>query len=373
MRIGIDARELKKNRVGIGTYIYNIIKILNEEDKNNEYFLYSNDEIFVDFELNSRWHIKEYKTRIGTYFIYSKIPKILNNDNIDVFWGTEHCLPKRNKNTQNIKFLLTIHDLAIQKFKKIGSFYNELIQKVILKKSCENADKIIAISKSTKNDLMEIFNINENKIQVIYEGINNNKKYELNEIQEKTIQKKYNLLNSKFIFFLSTIEPRKNLPTTIKAFERYKDKNMDNLKFVISGGIGWRCKDVLELIKNSKYKKDIIQTGYITLEEKDYFFKYCDAFLYPSLYEGFGIPVLEAMQRGTLVITTNVSSLPEVGGEAAIYLQSPKDIDELTNIIEKVIKMDATDKKEYMEKGYEQVKKFSWKKCAQETRNLFEN
>ena len=79
------------------------------------------------------------------------------------------------------------------------------------------------------------------------------------------------------------------------------------------------------------------------------------------------------MQRGTLVITTNVSSLPEVGGEAAIYLQSPKDIDELTNIIEKVIKMDATDKKEYMEKGYEQVKKFSWKKCAQETRNLFEN
>ena len=202
---------------------------------------------------------------------------------------------------------------------------------------------------------------------------NNNKKYELNEIQEKTIQKKYNLLNSKFIFFLSTIEPRKNLPTTIKAFERYKDKNMYNLKFVISGGIGWRCKDVLELIKNSKYKKDIIQTGYITLEEKDYFFKYCDAFLYPSLYEGFGIPVLEAMQRGTLVITTNVSSLPEVGVEAAIYLQSPKDIDELTNIIEKVIKMDATDKKEYMEKGYEQVKKFRWKKCAQETRNLFEN
>lgn len=373
MKIGIDARELKKNRVGIGTYIYQIIKVLNKEDTDNEYFLYSNNEIFIDFELNSRWHIRKCNSRVGTYFVYSKLPKILRQDNIDVFWGTEHCLPKRNKDTQKIKFILTIHDLAIRKFKKIGSFYNEIVQKVMLEKSCRNADKIIAISESTKKDLIEILNINESKIKVIYEGTNNNKKYELKENEEKEMIKKYNLSNSKFIFFLSTIEPRKNLSTAIKAFEKYKDENNDDLKFIISGGIGWRCKDVLELIKNSKHKEDIVQTGYITSKEKDYFFKYCEAFLYPSLYEGFGIPVLEAMQRGVIVITTNVSSLPEVGGDAVIYLQSPKDSDGLAKIIKRVVEMDISEKQEYIEKGYKQIGKFSWEECARNTRYLFLN
>ena len=235
LKIGIDARELKEKRVGIGTYIYQIIKILNEKDKKNEYFLYSNQDIYLDFKLNDNWHIVKKKCKIGSRFIYFKLPKILKKDGIEVFWGTEHCLPKKNKQTKKIKFILTIHDLAIQKFKKVGSINNTFIQRLILKKSCNNADKIIAISEATKKDLIEILNVKEKKIKVIYEGTNEKKDVKLTEEEEKNIVEKYNIKKAKFIFFLSTIEPRKNLNTAIRAFEKYREQSNDDLKFVVSG------------------------------------------------------------------------------------------------------------------------------------------
>ena len=372
MKIGIDARELKEKRVGIGSYIYNIISVLNKQDSENEYYLYSNKKIYIDFELKDNWHIKEFDCKVGTRFVYFKLPKILKADCIDVFWGTEHCLPKRNRYTNRIKYVVTIHDLAIQKFKKVGSFYNEIIQKMILKKSCNNADRIIAISEATKTDLIEILTINKDKISVIYLGTNKNDNYSLSDEEEKELLSKYNIENSRFIFFLSTIEPRKNLNTAIRAFERYKEKNSDDLKFIISGGIGWRCKNTLKLIQNSKFKNDIIMTGYINSDEKECFFKYCKAFIYPSLYEGFGLPVLEAMQRGAIVITSNVSSLPEVGGDAAIYLNEVMNIDKLSELYEYVINLGEQEKLEIIKKGYNQVEKFSWVKCAQNTLLLME-
>jgi len=364
MKIGIDGRALTKNRAGIGTYTYENLKELAKMDKNNEYYVYSNKDIDIDFKLNENWHLRKMNSKIGTLWLYFLLPKQLKKDEIDVFWGTQHCLPKRNRYTKKIKYLLTIHDIAIEKFKGIGSFYNTMIQKIFLRKSCKNADKIIAVSKSTKNDLVEMLNINKDKIEVVYLGIRDKKEIELNEKDNQEITEKYKLENSKFIFFLSTIEPRKNLDTAIKAFENYKEQNKDNLKFVISGGIGWKCNNTLQLIENSKYKEDIIRTGYITIKEKAYFFKNCEAFIYPSLYEGFGIPVLEAMQNGALVITTNISSLPEVGGKVAFYIKDVYDKNELSDKIKEVINIDEQQKKAIIEQGYEQIKKFTWEKSA---------
>ncbi len=367
MKVGIDGRALRENRTGIGTYTYEIIKQINEIDKENEYYIYSNRKIYIDFKLNSNFHICEYSSKIGTLWLYTKLPKILEKDEIDVFWGTQHCLPKRNKHTKNIKYILTIHDLAIQKIKNVGSLYNTIIQKIILKKSCINANKIIAVSKSTKNDIIEQLNINENKIEVIYEGIYQNRPKALTDEQNIIIRNKFNLNNRKFIFFLSTIEPRKNLNTAIKAFEKYKSENNDNLVFVISGGKGWKNKDTFKLIDKSKYKSDIIVTGYITEEEKVFLFRNCEAYIYPSLYEGFGLPILEAMKNEAVVITTKVSSIPEVAGDAAVYLDSVYDYNNLCEIIKETINLSNEEKQRYVDKGINRIKLFTWENCTNNT------
>lgn len=364
MKIGIDARTLVENRVGMGVYTHEIIKQLNHIDTENEYYLYSNKKIYVDFKLNKNWKICECHGKIGTFWLYFNLPKILNNDNIDAFWGTQHCLPKRNKYTKNIKYILTVHDLAILKLKSVGEWKNTIIQKIFLKRSCKSSDKIVAVSMATKKDIVELLGLKDEKVDVIYEGTTPIEKCNLGKADEKKIIDKFNLKNKTYLFFLSTIEPRKNLDTIIKAFEIYKKESKDSLKFVISGGVGWKCKKTLKMIDDSEYKKDIIRTGYITKKEKEVLFKNCIAFMYPSLYEGFGLPVLEAMQRGALVITSYISSLPEVAGNAAIYLKDVKNEKELEHIIKNVVNMKLDDKQKYINEGYEQIKKFTWEDCA---------
>ncbi len=369
MKIGIDARPLTEKKAGIGTYLNEILKELNNIDKENEYYLYSNKKIVLDFKLNSNFKICEYNYKIGTFFILYKIYKIIKKDNIDIFWGTEHCLPRKK---ENIKYLLTIHDLALKKMPNVGKFINVLIQNFILKKSCYNADKIIAISKSTKKDLIEILNVNESKIKVIYPSGNKSYKYELNKEEEKEIEKKYKIEKNKFLFFLSTIEPRKNVITLVKAFEKLKIKNKD-LKLVISGGLGWKYKKTLKIIEKSKYREDIILTGYINNLEKEYFYKNATCFVYPSLYEGFGLPILEAMNNKQIVVTANNSSLKEVGGSAALYYNDAKNVENLEKIINKTINLNESERKEIIKLGEEQVKKFSYKKCAKEINDLIKS
>lgn len=366
MRIGIDGRALTQKRAGIGTYTYELIKGLNNLDKKNEYYIYSNKEVYIDFPLNNNFKIVVSKFRIGTIWLYLKLPKILYKDQIDTFLGTQHVLPKRNKYTKNIRFILTVHDVALLKIKGIGKWYNTIIQKMFVKKSCENANKIITISNSTKEDLIELFNLNKEKIQTIYLGVNPKQNIKLTSSEKKKIKEKYGVSDKKFIFFLSTIEPRKNVVTLIKAFNIFKEKNSE-MKLVLSGGLGWKYKKVLKEIEKSKYKQDIILTGYISKEEKAYFYKNCAFFAFPSLYEGFGIPVLEAMQNEAIVVTSTNSSLPEVGGNAAIYYDNVLNPIELASSFDEVCTITKKDNEKRIKEGLQIANAFQWNKTAEET------
>lgn len=291
----------------------------------------------------------------------------MQSDQIDVFWGTQHCLPKRNKYSKNIRFVLTIHDLAIKKLKTVGSLKNTIIQKLFLKKSLINANKIIAISKATKKDIIEFYKIEEEKIDVIYNGTNFAENQELSKSEEKEIQEKFKIKDTPFLFFLSTIEPRKNIPTLIKAFNYIKEKEKLSLKLILAGGLGWKYEEVIKLFEESKYKNDIIMPGYISKEEKKYLYDNAVCFVYPSLYEGFGLPILEAMSNKCLVLTSNNSSLPEVGGDASYYYENILDYKELGNKILEVISISKEEKEERIEKGLNQIKKFTWEDCANNT------
>lgn len=298
------------------------------------------------------------------------LPKILKKDEIDVFWGTQHVLPERNEDTQHIKYIVTIHDLAIEKLKTVGSFSNTIIQKIFVKTSLKNADRVIAISEATKKDIEEIYKIEKNKIETVYNGTKEEKELEITEKQKKEIEEKLKIKDTPFIFFLSTIEPRKNVENLIKAFDYIKEKNASKLKLVLAGKFGWKYENVIRLYNQSKYKEDIIMPGFISKEEREYLYKNAKCFVYPSLYEGFGLPVLEAMANKALVVTSKNSSLPEVGGDAAFYFENALDYEELGNKIIEVMNLEEQEKKERIEKGLEQVKKFSWEKCAKETINV---
>lgn len=295
------------------------------------------------------------------------LPKILKEDGIDIFWGTQHVLPERNEDTENIRYIVTIHDLAIQKLKNVGSFTNTIIQKIFVKRSLKEADKIIAVSEATKRDILEIFKIKEDKVNVIYSGTNILKDITITEKQEKEIQEKFKIENEPFIFFLSTIEPRKNIETLIKAFNRIKDTENIKLKLILAGKLGWKYDKVINLYETSKYKEDIIMPGFISKEEKQYLYRNAKCFVYPSLYEGFGLPILEAMANKALVVTSNISSLPEVGGNVAIYYENVLDEQELADKIRFAINLTKEEREERANKGTEQVKEFTWDKCAKQT------
>lgn len=368
MYIGIDARGLDGNRSGIPTYIEEIVKNISELDnQKNKYILYSSRAININAKLNDNIIIKDDNKRLGSLWVYFKLPKILQEDKIDVYWGTQHCLPKRNKYTKNIKFVLTIHDLAIKKLKTVGSFKNTIIQKLFLKKSLKNSDKIIADSEATKKDIIDLYNIDEKKINVIYPGSNLKKNdLEITEKQKNMLDEKFKIKDINYLFFISTIEPRKNIETLIRAFEYIKKREKSNLKLILAGGLGWKYQSVLDLLDKSEFKEDIIMPGYISNDEKEYLFENAKCFVYPSLYEGFGLPILEAMVNKCLVVTSNISSIPEVGGDAAFYYNSVLDYEELGNKIIEVINLNDGEKRERIEKGLKQTKKFTWEKCAKE-------
>lgn len=312
------------------------------------------------------------KCAFGSFWLYFKLPKILKEDEVDVFWGTQHCLPMRNRYTKDMKFVVTIHDLAIEKLKTVGSLKNTIIQKLFLERSIMAADEIIAISEATKKDIVDIFNIDEAGIKVIYNGSKLGDNFELSKEQEKAIEKKFRIKQDvPYVFFLSTIEPRKNVETLIKAFNYIKRKEDIKLKLIIAGGLGWKYEEVLKLYKASDYKDDIIMPGFISKEEKKYLYEHAKCFVYPSLYEGFGLPVLEAMEGRAIVITSNVSSLPEVGGSSAFYFNNVYDYAELGNKILEVISLSEEERKTHVDAGLAQVAKFTWDKCAQATLKVF--
>lgn len=277
----------------------------------------------------------------------------------------------RNRYTKDMKFVVTIHDLAIEKLKTVGSVKNTIIQKLFLERSIKAADEIIAISEATKKDIMDIYNIDGRGIKVIYNGSKLGEEIKVTKEQEKEIEKKFNIGNAPYVFFLSTIEPRKNVATLIKAFNYIKRKEDISLKLIIAGGLGWKYEDVIKLYEESEHKEDIIMPGYISKEEKKYLYEHASCFVYPSLYEGFGLPVLEAMEGGAVVITTSISSLPEVGGDAAFYFNNVYDYAELGNKILEVINLNEEERKTHVEAGLKQAKKFTWEKCAKETLEIF--
>lgn len=363
MRIGIDARPLISDYPsGIGIYLLNIIQYISKHDFENEYVLYSNKKIRSDIQLGQQFEERIIDGKIGTLWLRFLVCRELKKDNINIFWGTQHILPKKVK---GIKYILTVHDLALLINPKWGSRNNSIMQNIFLRSSVKDADFIITDSLSTQKDLINICKVRNVPMKCIYLGGIDEKKQVITKETVEAFKKRYQIKN-KYFCYVGTIEPRKNIDTIVKAFEKVSD-DYNGIELILAGGLGWRYEGIIDCIKNSPKVDQVKMVGYVSKEDKDILLYGSEAFLFPSHYEGFGIPILEAMENETIVITDKISSLPEVAGEAALYVENETDYNELAMQMKKVLEMSIKERDNYIKMGKKQVRKFSWEKCAQET------
>ena len=381
MTIGIDIRMLAQGmQTGVEEYVVNLLANMLSLNPNIKFKLFYNG--YRKTELNYDWlklpnvelvqfNIPNKILDTSLYFLnYPKINKLLKG--IDVFFSPHIFL---SATSQKCKSVVTFHDLSFEKYPEFYSnSKNYWHFSMNPKKQARRADKIIAVSESTKNDLVELYKINPEKIKVIYSGVSLESGIWNFEFRVTKVKEKYNL-PEKYILYLGTLEPRKNIIGLIKAFEIFKTKfksrrrhsgmSPSRFKLIIAGSKGWLYKNIFKTIENSPVKNDIIFTGFIDDEDKSVLYSLADLFIYPSFYEGFGFPPLEAMACGTPVITSNVSSIPETVGDAAITV-NPYNLDELYRAMEMVLS-DENLKNNLIKKGFAQAKKFSWQKCARES------
>jgi len=238
--------------------------------------------------------------------------------------------------------------------------------------SIKKSDKIIAVSQSTKNDILKFYpEVKEEKIHVIYHGFDSELfQKEISEEKIKKILNNYKLKTKNYILYVGAIQPRKNLEVLIEDFNLLKKGNPE-IKLVLAGGKAWMWENIFEKAEKSPYSKDIIITGTVPFEDITILYRNASLFVFPSLYEGFGIPVLEAFASGIPVICSRNSSLPEVGGEAVLYFDAEKPGD-LTEKIKDVLE-NGDLRNDLINRESEQVKKFSWDKCAEETLNYIKS
>lgn len=374
MIIGVDARGLQEGRLaGVEQYILNILKSIAEIDKENQYLLFYNswrdvDKKIPDFGPN----FKKIGFRIPNkildsfwrLFNFPKLDFLLGK--MDLFFSPNIRIAPLPKNIPNI---LTIHDLSYVRYPEFFSLKQRIWHwQMNPKNQAKKANRIIAVSGSTKDDLVNYYGLSPTKIKIIYEGVNKDfRSIPKDDPRLNEVRRLYKLPQTDFILSMGTIEPRKNLISLVKAYREIIKTT--NIPLVIAGSFGWLFEDLLALIKREKLEKNIYFTNFVDEKDKVYLYNLAKIFVYPSFYEGFGFPPLEAMSCGVPVVSSFVSSLSEVVGDAGL-LVDPNNYQELKEAIITLLK-DSELASIFIEKGFRQAKKFSWHNAARETLALF--
>lgn len=371
MNIAIDLRPLMSGKIsGVETYIIGMLKALFELDSKNNYTLWYNTYKDVDISHfpTDYPNVKIKRTRIPNKILNISLsifrwPKIdhLIGEKIDIIWVPD---PRPTPVSSNCKKICTFHDLSFEDFKYSFNLKTRLWHKILCpKKEAKEADHIVSVSNFTKSQLVDEYDIDDKKISVIYEAaadhltpLNFPKSFDI-------IKRKYNLPNQYFLC-LSTLEPRKNISGIIKAYLSWQNGNSSDIALVIAG------KQYPEIFSNLNIKKNslIYMTGYIDEDDKALLYQHSFTFLFPSLYEGFGLPILEAMKCGTPVITSDSTSIPEVAGGAAM-LVNPNKTDEIKRAMDTIYR-DETLRDNLIKKGFKRAGEFSWGKAAKELKEL---
>ena len=343
MKIGFDAKRLYCNYTGLGNYSRTTVDCLANFFPQNDYYLYTPKIIhntqtakFLDDKMYSNFVSKHpFKAYWRTYLLTSQLQK----DNIELYHGLSHELPVGIEKTK-IKSIVSVHDLIFKRYPSYYARMDRFIYDIKFRSACKRADIVLAISQSTKDDIVHYYNLRPEKVEVIYQPCNPIYYLEKRGSQIDEVLKKYNL-PSDFLLSVGSVEQRKNLKTLVQAYSHLSHLNSqlkDTLAVVVVGKGKAYKQETQELIRKLGLTKQFIFLDHIGhLSELSALYQQAHAVVYISKYEGFGLPVLEALASKTQVITSNISSMPEAGGQYAIYVD-PEDAEELADAVKRVSK-----------------------------------
>lgn len=356
MRIGIDVGILRERRRGVGRYLINLLKEFSQLATSDTFFLYSPSPILYRSWEKENWHYRFGTLPLpGSFWIRTQGRGLLIKDRIETFFAPCDILPNLPKAVRKV---VAVHDLTFLLYPQTMESYNRFIHRLFFAQSLRKADCIITMSEAVKKSLLRYFG-EGNKITAIPEGVDET----FRPCEKEAVLPVLNRyeLERPYILSVGTLEPRKNYPLLLQAFKRLRV----DWDLVIIGKRGWKWQEIFRTREQLKLLDRVKILGYVPDEELPLFYNGAEIFIFPSLYEGFGLPVLEAMACGTPVISSNASSLLEVGGDAVLYF-NPHSLDELVSKIEYLLS-DSEVRKSLSQKGQSRAKNFTWEKTARKT------
>lgn len=386
MRIGVDIRGLiTGQRSGIEQYTLKVLERLVEHDSVNTYVLFyvayrDWDSRLRDFLVEAPWaknanvEIKKLQWINAPLLLHAlwkpldwpKVDKICGG--LDVMWQPSPRLLPVSKKCRTV---ITFHDLVFELFPEFYPLASRLWQwQMSYPYLARTANRIIAVSRSTKQDLMQIYKIDPDKITVIYEGVDSIYFEPIDEKLLVALKQKFQVPGD-YLYYLGSLEPRKNVTAIIRGLSYLKSKGFVNIKVVVSGGKGWLNEAIFAEVEKLGLKSEVVFTGAVTEDEKNAWLKGAKCFVFPSLYEGFGLPVLEAMAASCPVITSKVSSLPEVVGDTALLI-NPEQQTELNMALIQLLS-DTSLATELAKRGRERARQFTWEAAAAQTLKVILN
>lgn len=359
MKIGIDVSSLSMPRTGIGQYQHNLLTTLLKIDQKNEYHPYA-----FNLRDNSKYDNLNFKVSahkipqrmITAWWLAFKYPKLEQvTDDCDIYQVSEICQQPTKRKTAAF-----IHDLTTLLYPEYHLYKNKFLYKRRFKNIKRHADVVLTNSLHTKCDIIEHLGIEADRIKVTQFGV-----------EERFKPTTGTPIEGRYICYLGTIEPRKNLINLMRAFKRLKDEESIPHKLVLIGKDGWFYEDIYEKMREMHLENDVIRMGFVPDKDVPAILSGAELFVYPSFYEGFGLPVLEAMACGTPVVTSRTSSLPEVGGDAVKYC-NPTQYKSIAEKLFEFIKSEP-EREKYKALGLERAKKFTWENCARKHIEVYES
>ena len=372
MRIGFDGKRAVQNFTGLGNYSRYIVDILCQFSPENEYVLYAPkkrenkrldkltkqyQQLQLSYPTTSSWK------KLSSLWRVWGVTQQLEKEKIDIFHGLSNELPL-NIHQSEVKSIVTIHDLI---FLRYPQYYHSIDRKIYtykFRKACENADKIIAISECTKRDIIEFFRIPADKIEVVYQGCDPSFIHPVAEEKKREVRAKYQLPDH-YILNVGSIEERKNALSAVQALMMLPEQ----IHLVIVGRHTEYTDKVEHFIKENKLEERVHIISNVPFDDLPAFYQLAEIFVYPSRFEGFGIPIIEALYSGIPVVAATGSCLEEAGGPDSIYVH-PDDIKGMADAL-KQIYTDPERKKNMIEKGHSFAKRFSEEKQAEEILNIY--
>ena len=374
MRIGIDIRLIGQKRTGDEVVIFNLVKNLAEIDQTNEYFLFTNitdqkqlNIISTQIDILNKNNFKIVSLPAKNKFIWNlwTLPKYLRQNPVDVYhtqYITPWFVPKK------IKIVTIVHDISFNFFPQFIKFSDLFFLKALIPISLKRSDKIVGVSQFTRDEIIKFYNINPEKVDYIYDAVgdeflNSPAGEEVSEEKIAEVRKKYDL-PEKFILYMGTLQPRKNIPQLVEAYAAIKNK-LGGIKLVICGNRQANNfdKKIDETVAKNNLSEEVFFPGYIDEKDKRFVFAAAQAFVFPSLYEGFGIPVLEAMSQKIPVLASDIPSLKEIAGQGALYFDTTSIVDFSQKLYDICVNNDL--RAELIQSGMARISFFSWKNSAQ--------